>query len=117
MESDSVESSKFVFLIEEHKDVLIKSKVVELTKRKEAAAAEIIRKWAEVAGKTLTQAALYKKINNFKSRAKLALSSGKKLSDWQTKLLKIEVIVIITYCVKCLVIQLKYFFLGSELCY
>lgn len=91
MESDSDESTKFVSLIEEHKDVLIKSRLVELTKRKEAAAVEIIKKWTDIAGKTLTQVALYKKINNFKSRAKSASSSGKKLSEWQSKLLKIEV--------------------------
>ena len=91
MEPDSGESIKFVFLIEEHKDVLIKSRAVEQTKRKEAAAAEIIKKWSVVAGKTLTQVGLYKKINNFKSRVKTALSSGKPLSEWQSKLLDIEV--------------------------
>lgn len=90
MESDS-ESTKFVSLIEEHKDVLIKSRLVELTKQKEAAAAEIIKKWTEITGKTLTQVTLYKKINNFKCRAKSSSSSGKKLSDWQSKLLEIEV--------------------------
>ncbi len=92
MESNSDESTKFVCLIVEQKDVLTKSRVVELTKRKETAAAEIIKKWSEISGKTLTQAGLYKKINNFnKSRAKLALSSGKQLSDWQSKLLEIVV--------------------------
>lgn len=87
MESDSAESTKFVLLIVEHKDVLIKSREVEMMKRKEAAAAEIIKKWTEIASKTLSQANLYKKINNLKSRAKLTLNSGKKLSDWQLKLL------------------------------
>lgn len=91
MDSDSSESTKFVLLIEEHKDVLIKSRAVEQTRKKEAAAAEIIKKWNELAGKPLTQPLLYKKINNIKSRVKTALSGGKALSEWQSKFLEIEV--------------------------
>lgn len=91
MASDSAESAKFVLLVFEHKDVLIKSQVADLKQKKVEAVETIIAKWREISGKTLTLTSLYKKINNLKSRAKTALSGGKTLSDWQLKLLEIEV--------------------------
>lgn len=91
MTTDSTESMKFVLLIEEHKDVLLISQAAEFKKKKTEAVGKIIPKWTEISGKTLTQASLFKKINNFKSRAKSVSNSGKTLSDWQIKLLEIVV--------------------------
>lgn len=76
----------FVSLLEEHKDAICKSQVADLKKKKEEALLTINKKWAEISGKTLTQSALMKKINNKKSRTKTAIKEGKPLADWQIKM-------------------------------
>lgn len=81
----------FVLYIEEHSDVLTKSQVREQKQKKAEAADKIINKWRDLTGKTLTQVSLFKKMNNIKSRAKLALNSGKPLNEWQNKILEITV--------------------------
>lgn len=92
MASEINEVLKFVLYIEEHMDVLTKSQINEKKKQKKTEAADkIINKWRDLTGKTLTQASLFKKINNIKSRAKSALSSGKPLIGWQKKILEITV--------------------------
>lgn len=84
-----IETIKFVRFIEEHLDVLSKSQTKEQKQKKSEAADKIVEKWKNVTGKTLNHGSLLKKINNLKSRAKTALSSGKPLSEWQTKILEI----------------------------
>lgn len=82
---------KFVVLLEEHTDVLLKSQTTLSKNKKNTAVALIIPKWEEISKSKLSQASLFKKINNLKTRAKSALRSGKSLSEWQAKLLKIIV--------------------------
>lgn len=82
---------QFVYLIEQHIDVLLKSQTILNKKKKEEAATTIIHKWQESSKTPLTLVSLFKKINNLKSRAKSALKSGKPLSEWQAKILEIMV--------------------------
>lgn len=82
---------QFVLCIEEHSDVLTKSQVQEQKQKKTDAAFKFINKWKDLTGNTLTQASLFKKINNMKSRAKAAVNSGKPLNEWQSKILFIAV--------------------------
>lgn len=81
---------KFVLLLEDYKDVLLKSQT-SLNKKKDEAVSLIIPKWLDISKTELTPASLFKKISNLKTRAKSALQCGKKLNEWQVKLLKIVV--------------------------
>lgn len=85
---------RFVLLIEEHVDVLLKSQTNLNKKKKEEVVALIIPKWKEILKTELTQGSLFKKVNNLKTRAKSALKSGKDLSEWQAKILEIMVQII-----------------------
>lgn len=89
--SDSCEVWKFVLLIEKHVDILLKSQTISNKNKKKEAVALLIPKWEEISKIKLTQATLFKKINNLKARAKAAVKSGKTLDEWQAKLLKIMV--------------------------
>lgn len=91
MADASEDVAKFVLLLEDHKDVLSKSQTSFNKKKKDEAVALIIPKWLDISKTQLTQASLFKKINNLKTRAKSALKCGKTLNEWQAKLLKIIV--------------------------
>lgn len=91
MAQSSDENLNFVILLEENKDVLEKSQVPSVKKKKEEAIVIFIEKWAKISGKELSQAALLKKINNLKTRAKTALNKEAPLADWQSKILEIKV--------------------------
>lgn len=91
MVDDTKDVLKFVLLLEDHKDVLSKSQTSSNKKKKEEAADLIISKWVDISKSQLTQASLFKKINNLKTRAKSALKCGKKVNEWQAKLLQIIV--------------------------
>lgn len=82
---------KFVLLVEQHKDVLLKSQTRSNKEKKKAAALSIVEKWEEMSKTKLTDASLLKKINNLKTRAKAVLKSGKPINEWQTKILGIWV--------------------------
>lgn len=81
----------FVTLLSENKEILHKSQVPSVKKQKEAAIIIFIEKWATISGKELSQAALLKKINNLKTRAKAAFNKGAPLTDWQSKILEMKV--------------------------
>lgn len=87
MSEASEEILKFVLLIEQHTDVLLKSQTISNKKKKEEAADLIISKWQT----KLTKASLFKKISNLKTRAKSALKNGKRVNEWHTKILGIVV--------------------------
>lgn len=92
MATNCDEFTKFVLLIEEHKDILIKSQAKAEKQKKDEAVSAILPKWKEISGKELTQMSLLKKLNKIKSRAKSASISNKPLSDcWQRKILEITV--------------------------
>lgn len=91
MKDSSEDVLKFVHLLEEHIDVLLKSQTTLNKKKKDEAVALIIPKWLDISKTELSQASLFKKINNLKTRAKSALKCGKTLNEWQDKLLKITV--------------------------
>ncbi|XP_037047204.1 uncharacterized protein LOC119081988 [Bradysia coprophila] len=80
---------KFVLLVEQHIDVLLKSQTVSNKEKKKAAAASIIQKWEQISKVKSTDASLLKKISNLKTRAKAAQKSGKPMNDWQIKILRI----------------------------
>lgn len=80
---------KFVLLIEDYKDVLEKSQVPSIRKKKDLAVSLFIEKWREICGTELTQLSLLKKINNLKTRAKSAHVKGAPLTAWQTKILEL----------------------------
>lgn len=82
---------KFVLLVEQHKDVLLKSQTSLNKEKKKAAAISIIVKWEEISKTRLTDASLLKKISNLKTRAKAALNSGKPINEWQMNILRIGV--------------------------
>lgn len=89
--TDFDEVMKFVVLIEEHQDILLKSQKTAQKQKKAEAVDKIIPKWTEISGKTLTQVSLFKKISNLKSRAKDAMKLERPLNAWQTKLLELAV--------------------------
>ncbi len=91
MELSSDENLNFVKMLEENKDVLEKSQVPSAKKKKEEAIAIFIENWAKISGKVLSQSTLLKKVNNLKTRAKSALTKGSVLTDWQYKILGIQV--------------------------
>lgn len=84
------ENFKFVLLIEDYKDVLEKSQVPSVRKKKEQAVSLFIEKWREMCGTELTQLSLLKKVTNLKTRAKSALAKGGPLTAWQAKILEIS---------------------------
>lgn len=89
MSIDSNETLKFVKIIAANIDVLIKSQTKDQKNKKCEAADKIISEWKDLTGKALDHGSLLKKINNLKSRAKTSQSSGKALSDWQSKILEL----------------------------
>lgn len=91
MSEASEDVLKFVLLVEQHKDVLLKSQTSSNKEKKKAAALSIIFKWEEISKTKLTDASLLKKISNLKTRAKAALNSGKPINEWQIKILGIGV--------------------------
>lgn len=91
MASASDETTNFVQLIENNKDILSKSQLKVHKIRKAEASDVIVNEWKKIFGKKLTQATLLKKLNNIKSTAKCAFDSGKPLVDWQRKILDITV--------------------------
>lgn len=56
------ENYQFVLLITEHKEVLEKSQVPSLRKKKEEAVNLVIEKWTKMSGKMLPPLALLKKL-------------------------------------------------------
>lgn len=87
------ENLNFVILLEEHKDAIEKSQVPSAKKKKEEALSIFIDKWSKMCGKELTQAAILKKVNNLKTRAKAAINKGAPLTTWQTKVLELTKVV------------------------
>lgn len=85
------ENLKFVLLLEENKDILAKSQVPSIKKKKEEAMSIFIEKWSAVSAKEITSAALLTKVNNLKTRAKSALKRGSQLTAWQSKILNMKV--------------------------
>lgn len=92
-EAPSVDdAAKFVALIEQHIDVLLKPQSTENKKKKDEAVCLIIPKWEELSKVKLSQAALFKKISNLKAWTKSALKAGKQLNEWQNKMLNLMVL-------------------------
>lgn len=83
------ENLQFVLLIAEHKEVLEKSQVPSLKKKKEEAVQVFIEKWSKLCGKELAPGALLKKVHNLKTRAKAASVKNIPLSSWQMKILEL----------------------------
>lgn len=76
---------KFVHLVEEYKIILSKSQLHAVKLQKREAIAEMIVKWANISGQTLTEQTLLKKLHNMKTRTNAAAEKNN-LSDWQYKL-------------------------------
>lgn len=94
------DSLQFVYLVEKYKIILSKSQVSAIKKQKREAIAEMIPKWANISGQTLTEVSLLKKLHNMKSRAHAAAEKNI-IIDWQRKLLELIVRVITLYVIVC----------------
>lgn len=90
LDSDD-DNMTFVNLLEEYKDILDTSQIPEHKKKKKEAADKFITKWESICGKKLSQAALFKKISNIKSRSKSAMTKNKPLSTPQLKFMELSV--------------------------
>lgn len=91
MQDSQDESMTFVNLLHDYKDILDISQIPEHKKKKKEATELFIPKWESVCGKKLSQAALFKKVNNIKSRCKSAVIKKKPLAPWQLKFVELTV--------------------------